>query len=236
MFVVFKPKRLIIVLLIVVISISITLGAYTYVSAKSSKVRFDYTIAIDAGHGGHDNGCSGDNSGITEAELNLVIAKKLYTYLNNFGFKVVLTRENNNSLNSPSAPNKKKDDMAKRADIINKKKCDMVVSIHMNYFADTSVHGAQSFYAKDNEDSFNLANCVQNQLNGQIQPDNLKSAQLGDYYLLNVVDTPTTIVECGFLSNPTEENLLQDNNYQNKLTYAIFSGIVQYYMLDHGVE
>ena len=236
MFITIKPKKIIIAILILALSIISTLGAYAYVSAKSNKVRFDYTIAIDAGHGGHDNGSSGDNSGVTEASLNLIIAKKLATYLNDFGFKVVLTRTTADSLNSPKAENKKKDDMAKRAKIIADNKCDMVVSIHMNYFADTSVYGAQSFYANDNEDSFTLATCVQTQLNSQIQPDNLKSAQLGDYYLLNVVDIPTTIVECGFLSNPNEENLLQDKDYQNKITYAIFSGIVEYFSLSHMVN
>lgn len=236
MFIVFKPKKILIIILILAISILSTLGAYAIVSAKNSKkVRFDYTIAIDAGHGGHDNGCSGDNSHVTEAELNLIMAKKLAKYLQDFGFKVVLTRENSDSLNSPFAENKKKDDMSKRAEIINNNNCDMVVSIHMNYYPDTTVHGAQSFYAKDNERSMNLARCVQTQLNNQLQPENLKNSQLGDYYLLNVVDIPTTIVECGFLSNPTEEMLLQDLDYQNKLTYAIFSGIVQYFSLDHEI-
>ena len=233
MFLVLKPKKLIVAILIIVTSILATFGTIAYVNARNDKTRFDYTIAIDAGHGGHDNGCSGDNSGVTEAQLNLIIAKKLALNLKNFGFRVVLTREDENSLNSPNATNKKKDDMSKRANIINKNKCDMVVSIHMNYFADTTVHGAQSFYANDNDNSYNLATCVQTQLNNQLQPDNLKNAQLGDYYLLNVVTTPTTIVECGFLSNPQEELLLQDIDYQNKLAYAIFSGIVQYYMLDH---
>ena len=145
MFVVLKPKKLIVAILIISISILATFGTIAYVNAHNDKTRFDYTIAVDAGHGGHDNGCSGDNSNVTEAQLNLIIAKKLALNLKNFGFRVVLTRKDENSLNSPNAPNKKKDDMSKRANIINKNKCDMVVSIHMNYFADTTVHGHKAF-------------------------------------------------------------------------------------------
>ncbi len=237
MFVVLKPKKIIVALLVVMFSAGVTFGLYSFVSARSTNpARFDYTIAIDAGHGGIDGGCVGDNTQAKESDLNLVIAKKLKMYLSDFGFKVVLTRTTSDGLYSNSSTNKKRDDMEKRAKIIDKNNCDMVVSIHMNYFPDSSVHGAQTFYTTKNPDSKVLSNAIQTQLNKQLQPDNTKVEQIGDYYMLEVLQLPATIVECGFLSNPTEEILLQDDEYQNKITYAIFAGIVSYFGINHNIE
>lgn len=237
MFLIFKPRKLITALLILAFSFASTFALYSFVSARStSPARFDYTIAIDAGHGGIDGGCVGDSTEVKEADLNLTIAKKLRKYLSDFGFKVILTRTSSDGLYSNSSINKKRDDMEKRAEIIDSNNCDMVVSIHMNYFPDSSVHGAQTFYTTKNPDSKVLSNAIQTQLNKQLQPDNTKVEQIGDYYMLEVLKLPATIVECGFLSNRTEEILLQDDEYQNKITYAIFAGIVSYFGINHNIE
>ncbi len=237
MFVTLKPKVIITALLILACSVASTFALYSFARAKSSVTpRFDYTIALDAGHGGIDGGCVGDSTGITEAELNLVIVKKLQKYLTNFGFNVVLTRTTSDALSKDTSNNFKKDDMAKRAQIIDDNKCDMVVSIHMNYFPSADVYGSQCFYTTKNKDSQVLSNAIQTQLNKQIQPDHTKVEQIGDYYMLDVLKLPATIVECGFLSNPNEEQLLQQDEYQNKITYAIFCGIVSYFSINHSID
>lgn len=231
-----KPKPFLLALLILAVSLASSFALYSFVSAKSTAdVRFDYTIALDAGHGSPDGGCVGDSTGITEAELNLVIVKKLQKYLTNFGFKVILTRTTGDSLVNNDDDNSKRADMEKRAQIIDENNCDMVVSIHMNYFPSPDVYGAQCFYTTQNEDSKLLSQAIQAQLNSQIQPDHPKTEQIGDYYMLDVLKLPATIVECGFLSNPNEEQILQDNDYQNQITYAIFTGIVSYFSINHQI-
>ncbi len=227
MFKVIKLKPIISFVLIVCLSFGITFCLYKVVTVKSES-RFNYTIVLDAGHGGRDNGCSGVNTGITESQLNLSVTKKLQKYLEDFGFNVVLTRTNNDGLYSNNVSNYKKDDMAKREKIITDSKADMVVSIHMNSFPSASEKGAQVFFDETNEDSINLANNIQKQLIADIE-NARKASQKGDYYILNCVhNIPAVIVECGFLTNPEEEVLLSDEEYQSKLAYSIMCGIIRY--------
>lgn len=235
-FKVIKPKPIIALLLIVAISVAITF-CFMGISKTfaTQKLRFDYTIALDAGHGGIDGGSVGINTGIKESDINLIVTKKVKTYLTDFGYNVVLTRENENSLASMTAKNQKVSDMENRIKKIQKNNCDMVVSIHCNYYPSHEVYGAQSFFTSKNDSSVILGNLMQTQLNSLLQPTNVKESHVGDYYLLNELDIPVTIVECGFLSNPEEELLLVENDYQSKLAYAIFCGIVSYYAQSNAI-
>ena len=234
MFLTIKGKPIISFVLILAIAIGLTFGLYTVTQVKSQS-RFNYTIVLDAGHGGRDDGCSGVNTGVAESKLNLEITKKLQTYLSDFGFNVVLTRTNADGLYSPNVDNYKKDDMAKRAKIIADAKADMVLSIHMNSFPSASEKGAQTFYDATNQNSKALAQAIQTQLIADIE-NARKECQKGDYYILNCTDVPTAIVECGFLTNPEEEVLLSTDEYQSKLAYSIFCGIIRYFSIDHEIE
>ena len=198
-------------------------GAKNTVSPKSQ-----FTIVVDAGHGGIDGGAVGRQTGITENELNLQFAQSLKQICQEYGWKVVLTRSDLSGLYSPLASNKKRSEMEKRKEIIEKSKADIVVSIHMNSFADKAVCGANVFYSKGSEQGELLANSVQNIFFGTMQVRNSKAKE-GDYYILNCVDVPSILIECGFLSNEKEEILLQDKTYQQQMSYAIFCGILKYF-------
>ena len=234
MFKVIKLKPILCFLLIITCSLGVTFCLYKVTQVKSQS-RLNYTIVLDAGHGGRDDGCSGVNTGVAESELNLRLTKKLQKYLTDFGFTVVLTRTNSDGLYSQSATNYKKDDMAKRAEIIKEANANMVLSIHMNSFPSASERGAQAFYDESNEESKLLAQSIQEHLINDIEYAR-KESQKGDYYILNCTNNvPTAIVECGFLSNPDEERLLMNEDYQTKLAYSIMCGIVRYFTLENQI-
>ena len=97
----------------------------------------------------------------------------------------------------------------------------------MNKFTQSSENGAQVFFEQGNKESEELANSIRDILVANF--DNARKLTLaGDYYILNQTEPIGVIVECGFLSNPTEEKLLQQEEYQNKMCYSIFCGIINY--------
>lgn len=185
-------------------------------------------IVIDAGHGGADPGKVGEN-GALEKDINLSIAGKLRDRLEQKGFRVVMTRENDDGLYSEDARNKKREDMEARVRIISEADPDFVVSIHQNSFPDASCKGAQLFYYKDSEESKRLAETLQNKFPEVLQDGNTRKAKANsDYYLLRKTACPVVIAECGFLSNAAEEALLVSDAYQEKVAEALYLGILQY--------
>ena len=188
------------------------------------------TIVIDAGHGGVDGGAVGKNTKIEEQELNLLYAKTLKRICEEFGFKVVLTRSDENGLYSPLAKNKKKSEMQKRQDIIESVKPDLLVSIHMNSFPQQSCRGAQVFYAESNEGGMLLAQKIQESLHAKIEFAK-STPKVGDYYVLNCTACAGVLIECGFLSNKEEEMLLQQKEYINDFCYQVFCGILQFFKM-----
>lgn len=232
MFVNIKLKTVIAFILSLVISFGTSIYIYKTINAGSTP-KFSQTIVIDAGHGARDAGCNGINTGVKESDLNLSISQKLKKYLEDFGFNVVLTRENDSPLYSPNATNCKREDMEKREQIINNAKADLVVSIHMNSFPEPSQKGAQCFFNPNSEESKKLADAIQGRLKKQI--DNARNeSHKGDYFILNLSDTtPISIVECGFLTNPDEEKLLITDSYQSKIAYTIMCGIIDYFGIEN---
>lgn len=195
-----------------------------FVSTPAKK----YRLVIDAGHGGIDGGSVGIVTGKDEASINLEYSKCLKDYFENFDFDVILTRKNANGLYSSISSNKKKDDMRARQKIINEAKADIVISIHMNSFPTKSSRGCQVFYNDKSESGKMLAEKVQQQLIRDM--DNAKSSpKAEDFFILNCSNTPSILVECGFLSNPEEDRLLSTEEYKMKLCYSIFCGVVSYF-------
>ena len=223
-FLVIKKKA--IYLFLVIILAFICVNSFAVVSTTSPKHM--YTVVIDAGHGGIDNGSIG-YFGTLESDINLWYAKTLQDYFTQFGFKVVMTRDDDNGLYSPFAKNKKKDDMQARQKIIENTKPDMVISIHMNSYNDTSSRGAQVFFAKDSQTGELLAQCIQKQFKKTLIKAR-DSCQVGDYYIVNCTSYPSVIVECGFISNPEEEELLLKEDYKNQVCYSIICGALEYLM------
>lgn len=188
-------------------------------------------IILDAGHGGIDCGAIGKASGVHEDELNLDVAKKLQKLLTDDGARVIMTRETDDAIA------KTKDlDMEKRRAIISNSNADMVVSIHMNFFSDTSSSGPQVFYYESSEEGLKLARHIQMKLNENLTPPSPRSHMNGDYFVLRSGNAPAVIVECGFLSNTKEEALLQDEGYREKVAQAIFEGIHSYVNRTDDVE
>ena len=230
MFLIIKKKWIICVISVILIAVVTIclIASYRTVSVNSYSVaNAKYTVVIDAGHGGIDGGSVGKQTGAVESELNLAYAKNLAKCLNNMGINVVLTRKDANGLYDESAPSLKKSDMKKRKEIIETTNPTLIVSIHMNSFSSPRARGAQTFYKKDNEQGKILAEAIQTQLKQNIEYGK-ESCKVGDYYILNCTDIPSVLVECGFLSNAEDEELLVSADYQNKICYSILSGIIAF--------
>ena len=227
MFVIKKKNIIIIVLLITVITAVVCFGAIIK-SEKTNALANSVKIVLDAGHGGIDGGVSGVNTGIKESELNLSITKKLEKYLLDAGFNVVLTRKTEAGLYGLATENLKRKDMQKRQEIIEKERPNLVVSIHLNKFSVSTRRGAQVFFKEGDENSKLLASSIQNAFNLMEEAPRQSSPLKGDYYILNCSNYPSVIAECGFLSNPEDEKLLITENYQYKIAYNVYKGIVEY--------
>ena len=228
MFRVIKLKPILMIMGIIMVSVLLSIGIVSVVDMKEVP-KSAYTIVIDAGHGGRDDGCSGV-SGSKESDINLKIAKRLKNYLETYGIEVVMTRSDGNALYDANATNFKESDMTNRVKLIDDANPHMVISIHQNSFTDETVRGAQAFYQEDDESSKLFAEGVQSQLMSQL-PDARKEANAGDYYLLKESNFPAIIVECGYLTNSDEESLLITEDYQNKVAYSIMCGVVKYFHL-----
>ena len=219
-----KRNSVLFVLLCLIV-IFCLVGIFFAVKKVDAK-KYIYTIVIDAGHGGIDGGSVGVSKTV-EKDINLQYAKTLEKMCEEFGFRVVMTRTTDGGLYSPFSVNKKKDDMKKRKEIIEKACPDVVVSIHMNSTTYSSSRGAQVFYNDENENSKLLAKSIQQQfVDKLIKPR--KTAQSGDFFITSCTNFPSVIVECGFLSNREEENLLLTNDYKNNVCYSILCGILAY--------
>lgn len=221
-----KKKHILIVLCLLLAVASV--GVFFGVRAVVAKPNLAPTIVIDAGHGGRDGGAVGDNS--TESQLNLDYALTLKDVCEQFGYNVVLTRDDMAGLYSPLASNKKRSEMEKRIEIIEKTNPDMVISIHMNSFPSDTVRGSQVFYAQGMDSGQALAERVQTSLHKNIEYAK-KTAKIGDYYILNCSPNPSILIECGFISNPDEEKLLLDSEYRQKFCYFVVCGIISYFEL-----
>lgn len=188
-------------------------------------------IVIDAGHGVPDEGAQ-SSKGTTEAETNLKIALKLQNLLEQSGCAVVLTRSDENAiydLDKNTLREKKISDIRNRVKIGNNATADIFVSIHLNKIPQQQYWGWQCFY-NNNEKSIKLAKLIQSNLNDSIQKENKRVAmKLDTVYIMKHVEIPISIVECGFLSNPEEEQKLLEDEYQNRLAWGIFNGIIDYF-------
>ena len=185
-------------------------------------------VVVDAGHGGKDPGKVGVN-GTLEKDINLEIALLLKDELEGEGITVVLTRYDDSGLYDTNSNNKKMQDMCARLSIIEESKADLVVSIHQNSFGDASVRGPQVFYYETSENGANAAVLIQNALNEDLEIARPRVQKENDnYYLLTKCTKVMVIAECGFLSNPEEETLLTDKEYQQRIAAALKRGICEY--------
>lgn len=192
----------------------------------------EYTVVIDAGHGGIDGGTSAAD-GTPEKTLNLQIAEKLRLMLDAMGVKTVMTRGDDDSIHDPSATTirqKKISDIKNRLKIIENTDNAVFVSIHQNHFGDSKYHGTQVFYSKNDPGSKMLAEAVRAQIITNLQKDNTREVKQSgtEIYLLYHANVPAVMVECGFLSNAEETAKLKDEGYQRELAFLTALGVVEY--------
>ena len=189
-------------------------------------------IVLDAGHGKPDEGAQSSN-GTTEAETNLKITLKVQSLLEQSGATVVLTRSDENAiydLDKTTLRQKKISDIHNRVKIGNESSADIFVSIHLNKISQQQYYGWQCFYKQNDEKSTALAKSLQENLNDSIQKENKRvSMKLDNVYIIKHVEIPISIVECGFSSNPEEETQLLSDDYQNRLAWGIYNGIMDYF-------
>ncbi|MBO5413670.1 MAG: N-acetylmuramoyl-L-alanine amidase [Clostridia bacterium] len=161
------------------------------------------------------------------------MALKLQGLLEQSGATVVLTRSDDDGiydLDSKTLRQKKISDIRNRVKIGNESSGDIFVSIHLNKIPQEQYSGWQCFYQNGNEQSTKLAKSIQENLNESIQKENNRVAmKLDKVYIMKHVEIPTTIVECGFLSNPEEEKQLLEDSYQDRLAWGIYNGIIDYF-------
>lgn len=185
-------------------------------------------VVVDAGHGGKDPGKVGVN-GTLEKDINLEIALLLKDTLEAEGITVVMTRQTDVGLYDENSSNKKMQDMRGRLALIEECKPDLVVSIHQNSFGDASVCGPQVFYYEGSEKGGQVAKLMQDALNTELEIVRPRVQKADDnYYLLTKSPAVIVIAECGFLSNPEEEALLKDAEYQNRIVEALKQAICGY--------
>lgn len=185
-------------------------------------------VVIDAGHGGKDPGKVGVN-GALEKDINLALAKRLASLLEQNDIEVVLTRVEDRDLASEQASNRKNEDLRARIALAEEIDPVVMVSIHQNSYPEPEVDGAQVFYFSGSGEGKQLGTIIQECLKREIADGNHRVAKANkEYYMLKKATCPTVIVECGFLSNPTEAALLATEEYQEKLAFAIHLGIIEY--------
>lgn len=185
-----------------------------------------FTIVLDAGHGGEDGGTV-SASGICEKDINLAIAKKLESLLTVCGISVVMTRSEDILLYDKTIDfhgRKKALDLAARRRIAEETENAVFVSIHMNAFPSAKYNGLQVWYSQNSPHSLTLAQSMQSLTAKQFQPQNNRriKAATSSIYLLHHLNCPAILVECGFLSNPTEAELLASDEYQDRLAFLLF--------------
>lgn len=191
------------------------------------------TIIIDAGHGGFDGGTQASD-GTVEKDINLRIALYLNDFLQTFGYETVLTRDSDESLedeNLKTIREKKKSDIYNRFDLMESTENAIFVSIHQNHYPVEKYHGTQVFYSPEQaEDSSKLAQSIQEAVVELLQNDNdrqIKKCGTSVYLIYNAVK-PAVLVECGFMSNTEEAELLKTQDYQKKIAFCIAVGIQNY--------
>ena len=189
------------------------------------------TVVIDAGHGGEDGGAV-SISGAIESRLNLSIAQRLDMIFGLYGINTMMLRNSDVSLHSPTAQTireKKVSDLHNRVSTIESLKDPIVISIHQNTFPDRKYHGAQVFYA-NGDLSLPFAQITQDLLRKTLDPNNARKPTVipSTVYLMNHIHCKAILVECGFLSNPDEDILLQSPQYQIKLAASLAGAYIQY--------
>ncbi len=190
----------------------------------------NFAVVIDPGHGGEDGGAVGVN-GSVEKDINISISQKLYRFINVFtDVKCFMTRYTDKLLYKSGQENRKKFyDLKNRVEIINSYENPVVISIHQNKFPVSKYKGLQVYYSPNNKMSAIFAKNIQEKSKVYLSPENTREIKKAgnNIYLMKNLNCPAILIECGFLSNPHEEKLLLDKDYQRKIAFVVFSSFFE---------
>lgn len=231
-------KKHIILILLISLFLFFIILSWVYMHNQLSQVfsnaynNANLTIIVDAGHGGEDGGAVAPD-GSTEKTYNLDIALKLEKVLEFYGFNVIMTRTQDVMTcdeGLTTQRQKKVSDIRNRLKIIKDNPNAIFVSVHQNNFYDKTQQGTQVFYSGNNLKSKVLAEAIQSSVKEHFQPDNRRVAKKAgtEIYLLYNSNVPSVLVECGFLSNGSDLDLLKSNDYKQMIAMLIADGIIKY--------
>jgi N-acetylmuramoyl-L-alanine amidase len=187
-------------------------------------------ILLDAGHGGPDGGAGTGKT--LEKDIALEITLKVRDYLQEQGALVIMTRETDKDLAAPDVKGysrRKVEDLKQRLKMINSIDNDFFVSIHLNAIPSARWSGAQTFYTPHHKENARAAKFIQEELRKNLENTTRKAKPINNVYILKHAKKPGILVEVGFLSNPTEKELLKTEPYQNKVAASINNGIMRYF-------
>jgi len=192
------------------------------VMAENAPIEGRYCVIVDAGHGGVDGGAT-SCTGVLESRFNLEVALRVNDLLHLLGVETKMIRTDDISIytEGESIAAKKMSDLKERVRIVNQTPKSVLVSLHMNHFSDSQYHGPQVFYAQT-DGSKALAESMQSALKTNLDPDSRRQIKRAEgIYLMQHIQQPGILIECGFISNPEEEAKLRDPAYQKKLCCVI---------------
>lgn len=189
--------------------------------ALSKHCNIIFKVVVDPGHGGIDTGTSYGK--IYEKDINLKIALLVAEELEKVNIIPVLTRKEDELYMSS-----RQKDIKHRPEIANKNKANLFISIHANNFPSSQPSGSQIFYKPGSEESKKLAKEIQEELI-KLRKANQRSIKNGDFYVLKKAQCPAVLIETGFLSNPTDREILTDPVYQKQLAIALKNGIISFF-------
>lgn len=190
-----------------------------------------HVFIIDSGHGGPDGGAS-SKDGTLEKTITLQIAKYLRDYLNEAGAFVIMTRETDRDLALPGTKGlarRKQEDLENRIKLANNSMGDFFISIHLNSIPSEKWHGSQTFYYPAREQNKIMAENIQAELVRNLENTDRTPLPRNNIMVLRYVDMPSVMIEAGFMSNPKEANLLNTEEYQKQIAFAIYQGMLNYY-------
>lgn len=185
-------------------------------------------ITIDAGHGGNDSGAIGP-TGIMEKTVTLRIANEVRRLLMAEGATVYMTRDTDTEVSPKGANASDIEELQARCDVANQNASDVFVSIHMDSFSSGAAKGTTGYYySLGSQKSRDLADKVRSGVIDQIGTQS-RGTQSCNFYVVKHTDMPATLVEVAFISNPTEEQLLDSEDGIKKAAQGIVDGIADFF-------
>ncbi|MGE8081712.1 N-acetylmuramoyl-L-alanine amidase CwlD [Peribacillus loiseleuriae] len=190
-------------------------------------------IVLDAGHGGIDGGATAEN--VLEKEISLAVTLKIRDLLQEQGALVLMTRESDKDLadeGTKGVRNRKQEDLHNRVAFINESNADLFLSIHLNSIPSKKWKGAQTFYTGRFEENKKVAKFIQTEIIRNLENTSREAKTINQVYIMSNAKKPGALVEIGFLSNNEERGNLIKESYQEKISAAVYNGVLRYFTED----